>query len=447
MHAEEDDDENVATTTTTTDDARSRDGAARCGRCTVGTSSDDARSSPSSFDDDDREEDAVDDTFDRDAHGQRTDVAAPGRVGCDGRDGGKNDRIGIVDATANPAMSCPYPPYLEPSNLDPSTWMHAMGGNGAASAAATNRYDATRYSYSLSAAAALTTAAAIAVHPLSIVGAAAAVTTAATMWAVGYHRDGASSSTNDGGDGSGGYIYKIWSGGEEVFGKLFWSESENENDDDGPAMVVELEEEDGDDDDESNDVDVNESGCGGMMMGMRGDDNDDDENDDGGNVKYVARCLGIMNVIDDERRPTAAAVVDRLTSTKSRTEERRRRRWSLRRRREEERERGMVTGVKFNGEEDEEEEEDGGDVGDASSRQRRRRLGHELRGCGIRRIRSAPAKGGGGIVLERRHGGVTNECIDDQDGRLRHGRGGSVALREARSLQCLPPFYEVFHSK
>jgi hypothetical protein len=136
--------------------------------------------------------------------------------------------FGIVDATANPAMSCPYPPYLEPSNLDPSTWMHAMGGNGAASAAATNRYDATRYSYSLSAAAALTTAAAIAVHPLSIVGVAAAVTTAATMWAVGYHRDGASSSTNDGGDGSGGYIYKIWSGGEEVFGKNLERERERE---------------------------------------------------------------------------------------------------------------------------------------------------------------------------------------------------------------------------
>ena len=98
----------------------------------------------------------------------------------------------------------------------------------------------------------------------------------------------------------------------------------------------------------------------------------------------------------------------------------------------------MVTGVKFNGEEDEEEEEDGGDVGDASSRQQRRRLGRELRGFGIRRIRSAPTKG---------HGGVANECIDDQDGRLGHGRGGSVALREARSLQCLPPFYEVFHSK
>jgi hypothetical protein len=49
-------------------------------------------------------------------------------------------------------------------------------------------------------------------------------------------------------------------------------------------------------------------------------------------------------------------------------------------------------------------------------------------------------------VLERRHGGGTNKCIDDQDGRRRQGRGGSVALREARSMQCLPPFYEVFHS-
>jgi hypothetical protein len=123
VHAEEDDDENVATTTTTTDDARSRDGAARCGRCTVGTSSDDARSSPSSFDDDDREEDAVDDTFDRDAHGQRTDVAAPGRVGCDGRDGGKNDRIGIRhcrrDGESGHVLPVPaVPRAVQPRSVD-----------------------------------------------------------------------------------------------------------------------------------------------------------------------------------------------------------------------------------------------------------------------------------------------------------------------------------------
>ena len=93
-----------------------------------------------------------------------------------------------------PDASCPFPLYLEPSDLDLSTWMHAMEWNSVAAATTNDHYDP-RYSFSLSAEAALTTAAAIAVHPLSIVDAVAAVTTAATMWAVGYHRH-SDSSTN-----------------------------------------------------------------------------------------------------------------------------------------------------------------------------------------------------------------------------------------------------------
>lgn len=67
-----------------------------------------------------------------------------------------------------PDASCPFPPYLEPSDLDLSTWMHAMEWNSVALATTNDHYDP-RYSFSLSAEAALTTAAAIAVHPLSIV--------------------------------------------------------------------------------------------------------------------------------------------------------------------------------------------------------------------------------------------------------------------------------------
>ena len=170
---------------------------------------------------------------------------------------------------------------------------------------------------------------------------------------------------------------------------MFWSE--NNEDDDEPAMIVEMDEKDGDDDEHDDYANEKNGGCGGMIMGITDDDD--------GDVKYVASCFGTMNVNDDQRR---GVVADRSISPNT---QRRLRMEEQRRRRREERERSSVVAVvKLNGEEEDEKE-----IGEASTvaadayvdttaRRRRRRLqraGREFRGYGIRRIRSAPAKGGG----------------------------------------------------
>ena len=119
-------------------------------------------------------------------------------------------------------------PLLEPIDFDPSTWLDAIRQTIVSSAAV--RYGAT-------AAAALT--AAIVVHPIAIIGA-GGIIAGTLLWAVGYYHDASADDISH---------YKLWQGGEEVFGRLFWSENETEttaaadgSDEDDVVKVVEIDE-------------------------------------------------------------------------------------------------------------------------------------------------------------------------------------------------------------
>ena len=131
---------------------------------------------------------------------------------------------------------------LEPIDFDPSTWLDAIRQTIVSSMAV--RYGAT-------AAAALT--AAIVVHPIAIIGAVPTtvgiIAGTFTFWAVGYYNDANVDDISQ---------YKLWQGGEDVFGRLFWSENEADTEtaetkktvdnscsaamDDGVQVVVQIDE-------------------------------------------------------------------------------------------------------------------------------------------------------------------------------------------------------------
>ncbi|KAL3809758.1 hypothetical protein ACHAXA_010713 [Cyclostephanos tholiformis] len=254
------------------------------------------------------------------------------------------------------------------------------------------------------------------------------------MWAVGYyHHDATGNNDGGGGASGGGYRYRIWGGGEDVFGKLFWSEGEGggmgkEDDDDNnennnTALVVmaaaaEVEEEKEDDGVQTETNTTNDEGCGGMMMmgGMAGNDGD-------GDLGYVTSCFGTVNMQQQRQK------------------------------REVKREGSVVTVVKLNEEEDEEKDivENIGERStsaldediDTTARQRRRlqSVGRELGRFGIRRIRSAPAKGGrSGSPSDRRTTTATwtapfreHHQVDD---RTISTMGQSLSMEERPNIGC-----------
>ena len=284
---------------------------------------------------------------------------------------------------------------LEPIDFDPSTWLDAIRQTIVSSVAV--RYGAT-------AAAALT--AAIVVHPIAIIGAVPTGIIAGTLlWAVGYYHDAAADDVSR---------YKLWQG-EEVFGRLFWSENETETataaaaaadgsaEDDVVKKVVEIDEKGMTRLVEESD-NSNNDGEGNSINDNYNNNNNNNKNDEG----FVAAVAGFFG-----GGTWSTSEQQRLIMKQSQIKDN-----------DEEERRGVVTVVKLN----EKEEEERG-VDDASislttimttrtpppgkkkiiSKATIKRNARER----IRRIRSAPTKDIFVSVTEVRPDTPPSNAVDD----------------------------------